>query len=190
MIVARILTLAALSLAVVVAGCAQPAQRIDATERITTVEQIDVQDWEEASREMLDSLLTRGPLGGDGDPALIQVSRIINDTTERINTAHLTEYMLTELNRSGRAYAVRWDEDERIAEQRDVEEFLGEREVRTRDFDYTIGGRIIEERRRAGRTRQSTFVFTIWLNDPDTGASIWQERTTIDKAGDRPAVGL
>ena len=176
-------TLAILSLVVVVAfaaACRPPAQRIGQTERITTVDQIDIQDWEEASRNMLDSLMTSGRLPED-ETVLIQVSRIMNDTTERINTAHLTEYMLTELNRSGRAQALRWEEDPRIAP---------EAAARARRFDYTIGGRIIEQSARAGRTRQSTFVFTIWLNDPDTGASVWQEQTTIDKAGGRPAVGL
>lgn len=173
-------------------GCGQRAQRIDQPQRITTIEQIDIQDWEEAARDMLDSLFTRGPLRADRDqPTLLQVTPIRNETTDRgINTGHLTEYMLTELNRSRRAEAVRWREDDTLREQRDLEEFLREREIAVRQFDYTLGGRIIEERRRVGRTRQSTFVFIIWLNDPDTGSSIWQERMTIDKQGTRPAVGL
>jgi PBP1b-binding outer membrane lipoprotein LpoB len=184
-------------LVVVAIGCADTgARRIDQTERITTVHQIDIQDWEETAAEMLNSLLARHSLRGDGDqPAIIAVSLIENRTAERINIEHLTDYILTELNRSGRAYAslvegIGGPEDPMIAEQRQAERFLEGRDAPLREYHYTLSGRIIEERRAAGRDRQSTFVFTLRLGDPRTGVAVWQEQKTIDKAGRRPAVGM
>jgi hypothetical protein len=61
--------------------------------------------------------------------------------------------------------------------------------VGSRRPDYTLSGKIIEVRDRAGDTRQSSFVFQLSLSS-NAGVAVWEDEKTITKQGTRPAVGF
>jgi hypothetical protein len=54
--------------------------------------------------------------------------------------------------------------------------------------DYTLSGKIIENRTRQGNKSESTYVFQMALATRD-GLAVWEEEKTITKQGKRSAVG-
>ena len=54
--------------------------------------------------------------------------------------------------------------------------------------DYTLSGKIIEDRARAGNIREVTYFFQLTLATPD-GLAVWEGEKRIPKQGEKPSVG-
>jgi hypothetical protein len=55
--------------------------------------------------------------------------------------------------------------------------------------DYTLSGKIIEDRTAAGRTKQTSYIFQLSLSSRD-GIAVWEDERTIVKQGKRASVGF
>jgi hypothetical protein len=194
----HLLPLALLTLAPVLwTGCGGGARRIESggTESITTVGSIDIQDFISAAEASVGKLLASGALDKvPAPPAILAVYRVRNETGKQFDTDLLTKKIRVKLNTSGKALttttvAVDGQVEDKLAKGIQAEqEFQDDKKV-TRGPDFSLSGKIIETRAKAGNVRQSTFSFQLSLSDK-RGLALWEGEEEITKQGKRPSVGF
>lgn len=194
-------TVLVVATAALLGGCASSqATYVDpaGTRTLSNVGEINVQDWNMASESMINSLISKhinsGSLKGSGPDgrAILAISRIVNNTSIQIDTDILVKKIRVALLGTGKVVAditagLGGPEDPLAAEARREQQFLGTQKVAGRP-DYTLSGKIIENRTRQGNQRESTYVFQMALATRD-GLAVWEEEKTITKQGKRPPVG-
>jgi len=187
--------------AALLGGCASSqATYVDpgSTRTLTNVGEINVQDWNMASEAMINSLIAKhinsGNLKGSGPDgrAVLAISRIVNNTSIQIDTDILVKKIRVALLGTGKVVAditagLGGPEDPLAAEAKREAQFLGTQKVASRP-DYTLSGKIIENRTRQGNKSESTYVFQMALATRE-GLAVWEEEKTITKQGKRSAVG-
>jgi PBP1b-binding outer membrane lipoprotein LpoB len=188
----KTLTLLFVPAAMIVAGCAgEGARQIDSGGRevITSVNDVDIQNYNQAATQLVDSMLRSGVLtqlsDGQPGPLIIELDRVSNDTTERIDVDLVTDTVRVETLKSGQATFFTPDAPLAAADRLAGTEL--DQDVPT--ADYTLSGRITNVANSAGRTRQQTFVFTLTLSDRN-GITRWADQVFITKQGSRNSVGL
>lgn len=194
------LLLTGLSLsALILAGCqgTRDAGYVDSygTRTIVSLDQINIQDWANAGDQMVQSLLASGKLDeAPQQPAILGISRIVNNTTGQVDTDFLTKRIQVALNQSGKTLTTTtfglggYGEDELAMEVRDIRSIEGESMPRALP-DYTLSGKLLENRAQAGKVRQVTYVFQLSLTDIRSGLAVWEDEVAITKQGQRAAVG-
>jgi hypothetical protein len=180
--------------AVIATGCASSkTSYVDpaGSRLVTTTDQINIQDFAQAADTMtaslIDNLINPGLLrsGVPGQPALLAISRIQNNTGAQLDTDLLVKKMRVALLRTGKVVT-----STTISLTNEPEDPLAARfQTANRPPDYTLSGKIIEERATAGKVRQSAFIFQLTLSSPD-GIGVWEDEKTIVKQGSKPSVGF
>jgi hypothetical protein len=161
---------------------------------VATVGQINIQDWDNAANTMINSLIenviSAGRVKGTPEaPAIMAISRIVNSTGQHIDTDLLVKKIRIALNKTGRVQTTTTvglggqAEDPLAKGLKQEKEFFDDKKV-TRSPDYTLSGKIIEDRVRQDNIRQSSYVFQLSLTD-NTGVAIWEDEKTITKQGKR-----
>jgi hypothetical protein len=182
-------------------GCGTPAHYVqpEGSRLVTTVGQINIQDWANAAdamvQSMIDQVINSGRLksGDPAGPALLAISRIQNSTGQQIDTDLLTKKIRVALSRTGKVQTYitfnLGDPEDPLA--KDLQEMESARNAaqQKRLPDYTLSGKIIEDRAQAGKLQQSAFVFQLSLATRQ-GIAVWEEEKTIVKQGTRPSVGF
>ncbi len=166
---------------------------------VTTLDQVNIQDFAQAADTMvaslIDNLINPGQLrsGVPGEPALLAISRIQNNTGQQLDTDLLVKKIRVALLRTGKVWtsttiAYGGPEDPLAAEE---QQLLGRSAAGVnRRPDYTLSGKIIEDRTRAGNIRQAAYIFQLSLTKTPEGIAVWEDEKTIVKQGSRPAVGF
>jgi len=194
--------LAVVPATVLIAGCASPqATYVDSSgpRTITTVGNINIQDYANAADTMVNSLIegviNSGKLESvGGQPAMLAISRIANNTSQHVDTDLLVKKIRVALNRTGKVQTTTTiglggqAEDPLAQGIKQQTEFLQDKK-NTRLPDYSLSGKIIEQRERAGDVRQSSFIFQLSLTSKD-GIAVWEDEKTITKQGKRSTVGF
>jgi penicillin-binding protein activator len=180
-------------------SCSTSAKYVqpDSQRLITNVGQINIQDYAAAADAMVNSLIDQVINPGklkteDGSGvALLAISRIQNSTGQQIDTDLLTKKMRVSLSRTGKVQTFitfnLGDPEDPLAKDR--VELENTRTQQRRLPDYTLSGKIIEDRAQAGRVQQSAYVFQLSLTSPQ-GIAVWEEEKTIVKQGSRPSIGF
>lgn len=179
--------------AIALAGCGTPAVYVDPNTGagVVSVDAINVQDFALAADGMLQSLYDSPAFGGakakDGGAPVLLVGRVRNDTSDNFDTDLLVKKMTVSITRSGKArigkaIGITADEDPVAAAAR--------KGAPTLSPDFTLSGKILETRAKAGSVRQSTFTFQLTLTDVRTGLSVWEEEKAVTKQGKKNAVGF
>jgi PBP1b-binding outer membrane lipoprotein LpoB len=174
-------------------------------ETITTVGGIDIQDATDAAAELSESLLAANVLGRAGQPSIIAIDRYINDTSQQIDRDVIVKKIRVSLNKAGVAQTMTTLDSAggiggesniatRAARERDNEAranaFLNDTAApELPKPDYALTFKILDNRVRAGRTRQTTYTFQMSLTDVKTGLAVWEDEKQITKQGSKPAVG-
>jgi uncharacterized protein (TIGR02722 family) len=188
----------------VITGCSTSARYVDpgSGKGITTVGDINTQDWGSSAEKMIGSLLKSPALDStDGRRMVIMIGEIKNGTRELIDTDLLTKKIRIALNRSGKVAtttavgsSTKGPEDKASLETRELRK-SGEFDQTTVAGrgqmiapDYSLSGKIIETPVRAGNVRQSTFSFQLSLSDIRTGLALWEDEVEITKAGKKANV--
>jgi penicillin-binding protein activator len=179
------------------AGCASTPdiKRVDATsQRGLETQGITIRDFQIAAETMVnslnDSIINTGKLQAPaGKKTMLEVSRIINSTSLHLDPDLLTFPITTALNKTGKIVVKTTDQNAQGAA--DIKRFFQDEKGMSRLPDYTLSGKIVEQRDQAGNTRQSSYVFQLFLNS--TGAdqeAPWQEQTIISKQSTRRNLGF
>lgn len=187
--------------AAVLIGCASKTAYVDpnSSRLVTTTEGINIQDFSQAADAMtgslIDNLINPGMLKSSvaGEPALLAISRIQNNTGQQLDTDLLVKKMRVALLQTGKVQtsttiAYGGPEDPLAAEQQKAQEFF-EDKPHNRLPDYTLSGKIIEDRTSAGRTKQTSYIFQLSLSSR-AGIAVWEDERTIVKQGKRASVGF
>ena len=190
--------LAAATLPLAVGGCATKAHYIQTggRESIVNVNQINIQDFIQAATVMTGELKASGALTKvSTPPAVLAISRIVNNTGQQIDTDLLIKKIRVDLLQSGQAVTTTTmglggtAEDPMAKGLQQEAEFKSDQQT-TRTPDFTLSGKIIQTIARDGSTSQSTFSFQLSLTDPKTGLAVWEGEKEITKQGGRATVGF
>jgi uncharacterized protein (TIGR02722 family) len=180
------------------AGCATNAHYVQTggSENIVNVGQINIQDYIQAANDMTGKLLASGALDRVATPpAVLAISRIVNNTGQQIDTDLLTKKIRIAVLDSGKAMTTTTmglggtAEDPMAQGLQQENEFKNDTKT-TRTPDFTLSGKIIQLAVRAGGTTQSTYSFQLSLTDSKTGLAVWEGEKEITKQGTRPSVGF
>lgn len=182
-------------------GCSTPKARyIDpqGTETIVSLNQINIQDWNNAADQLVSSLLTSGVLErAPQQPAVLAISRIINNTQQHIDTDSLVKKIRVSLNRTGKVVTTTTmgiggrAEDPLAKSAAEYEAFMNDKPNASATImpDYSLSGKLLENKVSSGRDRQVTFAFQLSLTQVTTGLAVWEDEVEITKAGRKSSVG-
>src|SRR5271170_7167556 len=186
----------AATISLVGAGCATNAHYIQTggSQSVVTIGQINIQDYIQAANSATSDLLASGVLDRvKTPPAVLAISRIVNNTGEQIDTDLLTKKIRVALLQSGKAvttttFSLGGTAEDPMAKglQQNNEALTGQSTARTPDF--TLSGKIIQTVARDGSTSQSTFSFQLSLTDPRSGLAVWEGEKEITKQGGRSSI--
>lgn len=198
---ARLVSLSAVIAAIaILGGCADGgnARYVDSqgTQTIVSLDQINIQDWSNAADQMVASLLTSGVLDkAPSQPAIMAVSRIVNNTTTQTDTDYLTKKIRVALMQSGKVlttttYGLGGKAEDELAKQTMELYKLQNNDATAMPLPYyTLSGRLLENRAQAGKTRQTTYTFQLSLTQINNGLAVWEDEVNITKQGGKASVG-
>ncbi len=160
---------------------------------VVTLDQINIQDWNKAAMEMTNSLLESTALdNAPRKPAVFAISKIQNATGLRIDTDMLTKNIGVSLTKTGKVVRTIafGDEDPLAKETKGIDDFAEDRKntVVTGRPDFTLSGKILEDKARAGDVRQTTYTFQMSLVDRSARV-VWEDQKQITKQGKKSSVG-
>jgi penicillin-binding protein activator len=192
-----LLSILATAIPFVVGGCASAHYvQTGGRESVVTIGQINIQDYIQAANAATSDLLASGVLDKvPTPPAVLAISRIVNNTGEQIDTDLLTKKIRVALLNSGKAQTTTTmglggtPEDPMAKGLQQEAEFKADQQT-TRTPDFTLSGKIIQTTAKAGNTSQSTFSFQLSLTDAKSGLAVWEGEKEITKQGTRSAVGF
>lgn len=161
---------------------------------------LDYRDFERAADNAVQDLLSSGAVDNpSGERYIMAVSRITNDTMQRIDTDQLTKKIRVALLRSGKvvtttAVGVDGAEDQmnqQARELRNNDEFdqSGVQQKGTlKAPDLSLSGKIIQRNHKVEDEQQVEYYFQLSLTDLKSGLAIWENETPIIKRGPNDTV--
>ncbi|PPI80541.1 penicillin-binding protein activator LpoB [Marinobacter flavimaris] len=183
------------------AGCSTPTRYVDpAADDGPVAMTMDYRDFEKAATEAVDDMLASGAVSNpNGGRYIMVVSRITNDTMQRIDTDQLTKKIRVALLRSGKvvtttAVGLNGAEDEmtmRARELRNSEEFdqSGVQKKGTLQApDLSLSGKILQRNHKVGDEQQVEYYIQLSLTDLASGLAFWEGETPIIKRGSNSSV--
>lgn len=197
------ITLAALSATLALfamSGCGTTSEAtyVDSkgTNTIVSLDQINIQDWANAADQMVTSLLNSGQLQRSPEqPSIMAISRIVNNTTQQVDTDYLTKKIRVALNQSGKVFTTTTlglggkAEDPLAKDAADMEKFMSDERAPAKLPYFTLSGKLLENRTSAGKVKQVTYTFQLSLTEVKTGLAVWEEEVPITKQGKKASVG-
>ena len=183
-------------------ACSGAPVKIDtANDSNGTVMGLDYRDFSEAAGAMVESILASGVVNHPDDGRyVLAISRITNDTMQRIDTDQLVKKIRVDLLRSGKvvvttAISANGAEDAMTYQARELrgnDEFEQERVSGKGQLiapDYSLSGKIIQRNNKVDRRNtQVDYYFQMTLTDIDTGLAYWEDELPIIKRGSSKTV--
>ncbi|GAA3906103.1 penicillin-binding protein activator LpoB [Halomonas cibimaris] len=188
-------------LALALSGCATQTHYVDTDNDQGSVSMsLDYRDFERAAAASVDSMLASGAVDNpNGGRYVMVVSRIVNDTMQRLDTDQLVKKIRVDLLRSGRvvtttAVGIDGAEDEMnmlARTLRDSEEF-DQRGVQRKGTlqapDLSLSGKILQRNRQVGGDQQVEYYVQLSLTDLASGLAFWEDETQVIKRGSAASV--
>ncbi len=177
-------------------GCANQVEMVDTkNDRGEAVAGIDYRDFEKAASDAVQSLLASGAVNNPkGGRYVMMVSRITNDTMQRIDTDQLIKKIRIDLLNSGKvvvttAVAAGGAEDQANYDTREGlrgnEEFDQSRVQRKGTLqapDLSLSGKILQRNlRMSGDKQQIEYYFQLTMTELATGFAVWENELPIIK---------
>lgn len=166
------------------------------TESIVSLNQINPQDWMNAADQMVQSLITSGVLEqSERQPVVLAVSRIVNDTLQRVDTDTLIKKIRVALNKTGKVVTTTTlavggrVEDPLAKDVSEYKNFMNDQPQKFDAPDYSLSGKLLEQRASSGSDRQVNYTFQLSLTHTSTGYAVWEDEVNIQKIGRRSSVG-
>jgi uncharacterized protein (TIGR02722 family) len=184
-------------------GCATKPHLVgvESTEDMPITMSIDRRDFEKAADEAIQGLLASGVLGkADGNRYVIAMGRMVNDTTQRIDTDMLMKKIRIAMLKSGKAIittavAAGGPEDEMTKEVRRLridDEFKQSTIAEKGTIyapDMSLAGKIMQRIVKVGsRDQLVEYYFHLTLTDLENGLAIWEGESIVGKVGSNDSV--
>ena len=182
--------------AMLLSGCTTKTELIDiendTSERAAALE---YRDFESAAQSMVGEMLSSGNLNkpGGGRYVLI-ISRIANDTMQRIDVDQLSKKIRIELINSGKVAVTNMEEDARVMQSRQLR---NSREVNQATVakkgaliapELSLSGKITQREFIISGTKRIEYTFSLSMTSLDTGLTLWEGEKTIIKKTDKNAI--
>ncbi len=185
------------AIATVIAGCGTPGHYVQTggRESVVSINTINSQDFITAANAATADLLASGVLDRvKNPPAILAMSRIVNNTGQQVDMDLLTKKIRVALLQSGKAvttttFGLGGQAEDPLAQSIQQQQIAANNEKPTPLPDFTLSGKIIENHVSAGDTKQSTYSFQLSLTD-QRGLAVWEGEKEITKQGTRPGVGF
>jgi uncharacterized protein (TIGR02722 family) len=191
-----------LSCILLLTGCAVQTQTVDIkNDQGQAVMGLDYRDFENAANTMIDSMIASGAVNKPGGGRyVLTISRITNDTMQRIDTDQLIKKIRVALLKSGKvvtttAVSISGPEDQMAMaarELRDSEEFNQSRVAAEGQLiapDLSLSGKIIQRNNRINKQQQQVdYYFQLTLTDIMHGLALWEDEVPIVKRGSNKSV--
>ena len=162
---------------------------------------IDHTDFEKAASDAVESLLSSGSLERPGGGRyVVAMGKVINDTTQRIDTALLTKKIRIAMLKSGKAVittavAAGGAEDTMshdVRELRENDEFAQNTIAKKGTLlapDMSLSGKIIQRNIKTTDNKQLVeYYFQLTLTQLQTGLAFWEDEININKIGSNKSV--
>ena len=190
------------ALLLMISGCAATTRNIDMNnDKGGAVMGLDYRDFQKAASEAIKSMLQSGALNKRGGGRyVLAISRIVNDTMQRIDTDQLIKKIRVELLQSGKVVvttAVSAGEPEdkmayKARQLRKSDEFKQSTVAKKGQMiapDLSLSGKIIQRNVRVDSgTQQVEYYFQLTLTDINTGLAYWEGESVIGKRGSNKSV--
>jgi len=164
---------------------------------IVNVGKINYQDFDSAAHNLVQSLINTNVIRtkADGKPALLSISRIINETDQQFDTDSLVSNIRIQLLQTGKIQTITTfglgDVQDPLAKQvADKNAFVANSSSATPVPDYTLTGKILMDKTSAGDVKQSAYTFYMTLTDVSTGTGVWEDKAPIVKQGTQSSIGF
>lgn len=194
--------LAAIALLVGLSGCQTTTSNIDMNnDQRGAVMGLDYRDFGGAASAMVDDLLASGALDKPGGGRyVLAISRVINDTMQKIDTDQLIKQMRVALLRSGKvvvttAVGANGPEDRLAMDARELRnsaEFNQQTVAAKGQMiapEYSLSGKILQKNVRDSKSKQSAiYSFQLSLTDINTGLAFWEGEEILGKQGSNKSV--
>ncbi|MFZ4750495.1 MAG: penicillin-binding protein activator LpoB [Phycisphaerales bacterium] len=183
------------------AGCNQ-AKYVDpkGNELVVNVDRMNIQDWSMLADQVIQSMVSSGTLARlPNQPAGLLLNPCVNTTTQQFDTDAIIKKIRIALLNTGRVEVIMADDmfggaEDRIAReaQRRKDRAAGvDTDASNRNVpDVTITAKLLEDRTRAGNTRQVAYILQMSLTNTTTGRAVWEGEAQIVKQGDKASVGF
>jgi uncharacterized protein (TIGR02722 family) len=178
------------------ACAAQPTQVIDPrTDRSGYGMGLDERDFSMAAQDAIQKMLDSGVLNHPGGGRyVVAISRITNDTMQRIDTDELVKKIRVQMLGSGKAVVTTavgasGVEDAmtmRVRELRSSQEFSHANIARKGEMiapELSLSGKLIQQDAVVDGGQRVDYVFQLTLTDLHTGLALWENETPLSKLG-------
>ena len=165
---------------------------------VVSLDQPNIQDFNQAADKLVQSMMVSGVLErAPRKPAVMGISRIVNDTSSQFDTDQLTKKVRVALLNTGKIEVTNTiglggtPEDPMAKGVQDMKDFESGKSNKMPDLpDYTLTAKILENRASAGDTRQVSYIFQMSLTDTRSGRGVWEGEETITKQGQKNTIGF
>lgn len=179
-----------------VCGCATKTQMID-TENDTTerAAALEGRDFEDAANAMIEDMLEMGTLTKpNGQPYILVISRIENDTMQRLDTDELTKSMRIALMKSGKVRVTTFQEDSMVMKSSQLRKSKEFNQTNVRKAgslaapELSLSGKITQREFIVSGDKRIEYRFSLSMTDLSNGLTIWEGEKKIKKLADKNAV--
>ena len=188
------------------AGCASTTKVVDTSNQtavagMKAVMGLEYRDFEKAAMDAVNDMLESGAVNKpDGGRYVLTVSRITNDTMQRIDTDQLVKKIRTQLLKSGKvvvstAIGLNGAEDPMIMKARQLRQ---SKEVNQANVagsgkivapDLSLSGKIMQKNIPLGRNKNRVeYYVQLTLSDIESGLAFWEGETPIIKEGGKAPI--
>lgn len=172
-----------------IGGCASKnASYVESggTRTIISTNKINIADWNNAAASLTNELLSSGKLETvpEKQPVKMLVSRVINRTSDNIDTDMLTRKITMVLGNSGKVRVV--SQDAATSELAEYEAEMSGKKVSKPKL--TLTGKILEDRESNSDLREVTYTFFLEVNY--RGTPIWAGEKQITKQSEKGLFGM
>lgn len=178
------------------AGCSTQTQLID-TENDSTdrAAGLEGRDFEDASNAMIQDMLEMGTLSKpNGQPYVLIISRIENDTMQRLDTDELTKSIRIALMKSGKVRVTAFQEDAMVmasSQLRQSNEFNQANVRKAKSLaapELSLSGKISQREFRVSGDKRIEYRFALSITDLSNGLTVWEGEKKIKKIADKNEV--
>ena len=179
-----------------VCGCATKTQMID-TENDTTerAAALEGRDFEDAANAMIEDMLEMGTLTkSNGQPYILVISRIENDTMQRLDTDELTKSIRIALMKSGKVRVTTFQEDSMVMKSSQLRKSKEFNQANVRKAgslaapELSLSGKITQREFIVSGDKRIEYRFSLSMTELSNGLTIWEGEKKIKKLADKNAV--
>jgi len=182
--------------AIIMNSCASKTQIIDtdndSTERVAALEG---RDFEKASNSMIEDMLEMGTLSrSDGRPYILVISRIENDTMQRIDVDELSKSIRIALMKSGKVRVTAFNEDAMVMASGQLRQSREFNQSNVRGLgslaapELSLSGRITQREFIVSGKKRIEYRFSMSITDLRNGLTLWEGEEKIRKLADKNTV--